>query len=208
MRFHWKHTISSTLSVATLSLAAGFAQADVAPITTQGNQMLFGGNPDSVAGPSLFWSNNGWGGEKFYNAGAVTSAAQDWNAELIRAAMGVEDPGGYIDDPSANLQRVRAVVDAAIANDMYVIIDWHSHHAEQYTQQAVSFFQQMATEYGDHDNVIYEIYNEPLAVSWSGTIKPYAEQVIGAIRAIDPDNLQPVVATIDIGQLPSGHLLR
>ena len=39
------------------------------------------------------------------------------------------------------------------------------------------------------DNVIYEIYNEPLNVSWSEVIKPYAIQVIQAIRAIDPDNL-------------------
>ena len=177
------------LSIAALALSAGIANADVAPITSSGNQLLFGGTADSVAGPSLFWSNNGWGGEKFYNAGAVASVRQDWNAEIVRAAMGVDEPGGYLEDPASNLSRVRAVVDAAIANDMYVIIDWHSHHAEDYPQAAVSFFQQMATEYGQHDNIIYEIYNEPLGVSWSNTIKPYAEQVIGAIRAIDPDNL-------------------
>ncbi|MFA5240260.1 MAG: cellulase family glycosylhydrolase, partial [Phycisphaerae bacterium] len=33
-------------------------------------------------------------------------------------------------------------------------------------------------------------YNEPLnTASWSGDVKPYAEAVISAIRAIDPDNL-------------------
>lgn len=47
----------------------------------------------------------------------------------------------------------------------------------------------MAKEYGEHSNVIYEIYNEPLDVSWTETLKPYAVQVIEAIRAIDPDNL-------------------
>ncbi|MHC4113618.1 MAG: cellulase family glycosylhydrolase, partial [Planctomycetota bacterium] len=41
-----------------------------------------------------------------------------------------------------------------------------------------------------YDNVIYEIYNEPLSgCSWPNDIKPYAEAVIAAIRAIDPDNL-------------------
>jgi hypothetical protein len=45
----------------------------------------------------------------------------------------------------------------------------------------------MARTCGHHHNIIYEIYNEKLAVSW--IIKPYAEAVAGAIRAIDPDNL-------------------
>ena len=47
----------------------------------------------------------------------------------------------------------------------------------------------MATKYAQMDNVIYEIYNEPMKVSWSDTVKPYAEAVIAAIRAIDPDHL-------------------
>lgn len=177
------------LSALVLSIGSLSGHADVAPITTNGNQLLLGGSPGSIAGPSLFWSNNGWGGEKYYTAGAVQTVAQDWNATLIRAAMGVDEEGGYLEDPTGNLSKVRTVVDAAIANDLYVIIDWHSHHAEDYTQSAVDFFQQMASEYGQHNHVIYEIYNEPLSVSWSGTIKPYAEEVISAIRAIDPDNL-------------------
>jgi hypothetical protein len=47
----------------------------------------------------------------------------------------------------------------------------------------------MACTYGHHPNIIYEICNEPLAVSWNSVIKPNAEAVAGAIRAIDPDNL-------------------
>jgi hypothetical protein len=72
---------------------------------------------------------------------------------------------------------------------MYVIIDWHSHHAEDHRQGAIDFFREMAQTYGNTPNVIYEIYNEPLQISWSGVIKPYAEAVISAIRAVDPDNL-------------------
>ena len=70
-----------------------------------------------------------------------------------------------------------------------MIIDWHSHHAEDYTDEAIVFFQEMATTYGHTKNVIYEIYNEPLDVSWTDTVKPYALKVISAIRSIDPDNL-------------------
>ncbi len=172
-----------------LLLPLGIAQAAVAPISVTGNQVLFGGTPGSVAGNSMFWSNVGWGGEKYYNASVVSWLKTDFNSNLVRAAMGVEDAGGYLSDAAGNKAKVKAVVDAAIANNMYVIIDWHSHHAEQYQAQSIAFFQEMATTYGAQNNVIYEIYNEPLAVSWSGAIKPYATAVIQAIRAIDPDNL-------------------
>jgi endoglucanase len=161
----------------------------ITPITTQGNKILFGGKNGSIAGMSLFWSNTGWGGEKFYNAQSTAWIKSDWNAKLIRVAIGADEDGGYISDPAGNKNRAFTVIDAAIANDMYVIIDWHSHKAELYKEQAIQFFQEMATKYGHKDNVIYEIYNEPLNISWSNVLKPYAIDVIKAIRAIDPDNL-------------------
>ncbi|OZG71133.1 endoglucanase [Hahella sp. CCB-MM4] len=161
----------------------------VPPLSVQGNKVVSGGQQVSLGGNSLFWSNNGWGGERFYNSGAVGAIRNDWNASIVRAAMGVDENGGYLQDKEGNRNRVITAVDAAIANDMYVIIDWHSHRAHQYQNEAIAFFQDMAHRYGDKNNVIYEIYNEPLDVSWSGTIKPYAEAVIDAIRQIDPDNL-------------------
>lgn len=146
-------------------------------------------NPVSFAGNSFFWSNTGWGAEKYYNADVVNWLANDWNSTIVRAAMGVEDNGGYLNYPTENKNRVKTVVDAAIAKGLYVIIDWHSHHAENNQQAAIEFFEEMAQTYGSYPNVIYEIYNEPLQVSWSNTIKPYANAVISAIRNIDPDNL-------------------
>ena len=180
---YWLSGLFGSLLLAQASLA------DVAPISTQGNKVLFGGQPGSVSGNSFFWSNDGWGGEKYYTSGTVSWLKTNWKSNLVRAAMGVEDAGGYISSPTTNKNKVKAVVDAAIANDMYVIIDWHSHKAESNQSQAIAFFQDMARTYGNKNHVIYEIYNEPLNVSWSGTIKPYAEAVIAAIRAIDPDNL-------------------
>lgn len=176
-----------SLAVA-VALALPIAAQAVPAISTSGNKVLFGGQPGSVAGNSYFWSNTGWESEKFYNAQSVAWLKSDWKTTLVRAAMGVDDKGGYLTDTS-NKTRVTTLVDAAIANDMYVIIDWHSHHAEQYQSQSIAFFKEMATKYGNTNNVIYEIYNEPLQVSWSGVIKPYAQAVIAAIRAIDPDNL-------------------
>ena len=141
------------------------------------------------AGNSMFWSNTGFGAEKYYTSEVVEWLQEDWKTTIVRAAMGVDEFGGYLSDRQGNLDRVTTIVDAAIANDMYVIIDWHSHYAENFESDAVDFFMQMATKYGDKPNVIYEIYNEPITRDWSNTIKPYSETVIAAIRAIDPDNL-------------------
>ena len=183
--------------VASLLAGALFAQTPVqehGDLAVAGNRVVdSAGSPVSLAGMSLFWSNTGWGGEAFYNAAAVQWARDDWGVQLIRAAMGVEAPGGFLSDPS-NRDKVAVVVDAAVQAGIYVIIDWHSHHAEDYEAEAVAFFTDMATQYGHLPNVIYEIYNEPLSSGnnadyWSDTIKPYAEAVIDAVRAIDPDNL-------------------
>jgi len=38
-------------------------------------------------------------------------------------------------------------------------------------------------------HIIYEIYNEPLRISWDDVVKPYSERVIAAIRKIDANNL-------------------
>jgi uncharacterized glyoxalase superfamily protein PhnB len=143
----------------------------------------------SFAGNSFFWSNDGWGGYRFYNASTVSWLKLDWQTTIIRAAMGVQEDGGYLQNKTANKNRVITIVNAAISEGIYVIIDWHSHHAEDNTEEAVEFFKEMAQLYGEYDNVIYEIYNEPLDISWSGVIKPYAEKVIKAIREIDSDNL-------------------
>ncbi len=143
----------------------------------------------SLAGNSFFWSNNNWGGERFYQSEVVGWLKSDWRTSIVRASMGVEDPGGYLEDKISNKNRIMTIVEAAISEGIYVIIDWHSHHAEDYVLEAVSFFQEMAELYGENDNIIYEIYNEPLDVSWSEVIKPYAIQVINAIRDIDSDNL-------------------
>tara|TARA_B100000767_G_C19753077_1_gene531693 strand:+ start:849 stop:1880 length:1032 start_codon:yes stop_codon:yes gene_type:complete len=146
-------------------------------------------NPVSFAGNSFFWSNDNWGGEKFYNSSTVEWLKTDWGSKIVRAAMGVEDPGGYLENKQANKVRVKIIVEAAIEEGIYVIIDWHSHNAEEHLDEAKLFFKEMAQSYGQFENVIYEIYNEPLDVSWSEVVKPYAIQVIQVIREIDPDNL-------------------
>ena len=159
-------------------------------LTVSGNKIVNKNNkPISLAGNSFFWSNDNWGGERFYNSSIVNWLKTDWNTKIVRAAMGVEDPGGYLDNKQSNKEKLKTIVDAAINEGIYVIIDWHSHNAEDHLEEAKIFFQEMALTYGDYENIIYEIYNEPLNVSWSEVVKPYAIEVIQIIRSIDPDNL-------------------
>lgn len=143
------------------------------------------GEPIQLRGMSLFWSQ--WIG-KYYNQQAIDWLVQDWNIDIIRASMGVDADGGYIENRN-EIQKVETVINAAIENGIYVIVDWHSHHAEDYQNEAIEFFSQISRTYGDKANIIYEIYNEPLQVSWKDVLKPYSEAVIEAIRKNDPDNL-------------------
>jgi endoglucanase len=118
---------------------------------------------------------------------------RDMNIQIVRAAMatGNEDwqggYKGYASDPNTQKNLMKTVVEAAIKNDIYVIIDWHSHEAHKQTDAAKNFFKEMAETYGQYDNVIFEVYNEPQQISWS-EVKNYANQVIQVIRQYS-DNL-------------------
>jgi endoglucanase len=138
-----------------------------------------------LAGMSLFWSQ--WIG-KYYNYECVKWLKDDWKCSVVRAAMAV-DHGGYIDNPDIEFEKVTTVIDAAIELGLYVIIDFHTHRAERYTEVAKTFFSKIAQKYGSYPNIIYEIYNEPIRVSWSEVLKPYSEEVIAAIRQHDPNNI-------------------
>ncbi len=139
-----------------------------------------------LRGMSLFWSQ--WMGQ-YYTKEAVSWLKEDWKCNIVRAAMGVEDADGYLSKPDIEKQKIFTVIDAAIEEGIYVIVDWHSHHAEDHVEEAKAFFAEVAQKYGDKPNLIYEIYNEPLNVTWNDVLKPYHEQVIAAIRQHDPDNL-------------------
>ena len=128
-----------------LTLSCMNAGAALAPLTVSGNQVLIGGQQGSLAGIGLFWSNSGWGGEKYYTPQTLAWLKTDWKASVVRIPMGVDEPNGYLGNASTpadptNKDRVFAAIDAAIANDLYVIVDWHTHHAEDFQPQAIHVF--------------------------------------------------------------------
>ena len=71
---------------------------------------------------------------------AVEWLKNDWNTTIVRAAMGVDEPGGYLSNISSNKNRVKIIIESAIDQGIYVIIDWHSHHAENFTEDAIFYF--------------------------------------------------------------------
>ncbi len=179
------------------SALAAAARPPPTPVQLHGRLQVCGakicgedGQPVQLRGMSLFWSNTGWGGERFYDAGAIAALAGDWRATVVRTSLGVQNKGGYLDGPegaAANEARVRTVVDAAIARGLYVIVDWHSHAL--LLPEAVAFFGRMAKAYAGVPNVIWETFNEPLRHDWTEELKPYHEAVIAAIRGAGSRNL-------------------
>lgn len=138
-----------------------------------------------LRGMSLFWSQ--WGGD-YYNPETIKWLYTDWNCTLIRIAMGIEN-GGYLENPEIEYQKTKQVIDTCIELGIYVLVDWHDHHAENHLEEAKEYFNRISKEYGSYPNIIYEIYNEPLAVPWNDVLKSYAEEVINTIRSNDPDNI-------------------
>lgn len=153
-------------------------------LIVKGTSLVNGKGEEVVLKGVSFGWHNWW--PRFYNASAVKTLKKDWNCTLIRAAMGVEPEGAYLSNHDKALKCITEVADAAIENNMYVIIDWHSHGI--HTDEAKSFFHEMAIRYKGVPNVIYEIFNEPVEDSWDD-VKKYAEEVIKVIREVDKEAL-------------------
>lgn len=172
---------------------SGSEPTNVPPVERYGQLSVDGnrivdqdGNPVRLAGMSFFWSQ--WIG-KYYTPEAVKWLKDDWRCTIVRAAMAVEHDG-YLANPEVEKQKVITVVDAAIEEGLYVLIDWHDHEAENHLEEAKAFFGEMAQRYGDYPNIIYEPYNEPLQdAPWSSVLKPYHQAIIDTIRFHDPDNI-------------------
>ncbi|HSF52222.1 MAG TPA: cellulase family glycosylhydrolase, partial [Algoriphagus sp.] len=127
------------------------------PLKVQSGQLSDAdGKPVMLRGVSLGW-HNWW--PRFYNGSAVKWLKTDWNVNVVRAAMGIDPDGAYLDRPDFAIEKMKAVIDAAIQEDLYVIIDWHSH--DLYLEEAKAFFGEMAKTYGNNPHVIYELFNEP-----------------------------------------------
>ncbi len=229
-----KHSFLLTLAIA---VSCGFAANRIGPVSqygqlqagknSNGQGRIYGscpaystsGNEVALQGMSLFWSISSTDGSKFWTADIINGLVEKQKIQLIRAPMGADEnwgEGNWSTDKSTYSAYMNTVVQAAIDNDIYVIIDYHSHCAENSESTALAFFSEMAQKWGKYDNVIFEIYNEPKNAcgdSWfdlSGaqnywtTIRSYANDVISKIRSYS-DNLI-IVGTPYFDQYPNAAL--
>ena len=144
------------------------------------------GRPPQLRGISLSWSI--WGGKKYYTPEVVHWLKSDFKINLLRVSMAIEPDGGYLQKPEAQERLITTVVDAAVKEGIYVLIDWHDHHANVNLEASKAFFDKISKRYAGVPNVIYEIWNEPEKISWL-TVKKYAVEVISVIRKNDPSNV-------------------
>lgn len=177
-------------------LAAGLAQAK-SPVETYGALAISGnklvdsaGKPVTLRGMSLFWHMHN-GGKEFWRGSVVKNLLTDWQASVVRAAVGVETETsngftqeGYLDNPTFALTSARTIIDAAIESGIYVVVDYHAHHANRDArarEAAKTFFKTLSEEYGNTPNIIWEIFNEPINDNWSAIVS-YSNEVIPVIR--------------------------
>ncbi|MGH8793414.1 MAG: glycoside hydrolase family 5 protein [Stackebrandtia sp.] len=122
------------------------------------------------------------------NDASLDALAGDWNADVVRASMYIQE-GGYETDPERFTELMNTIIEDATARGLYVIVDWHMltpGDPNENLELAKTFFNEIVPLHADKDNVLYEVANEPNGVSWS-QIKSYHEEIIPVIRQHDSE---------------------
>lgn len=185
---HSSHASAPSASSPTSQQAT--AEQTVVPLHVQGAQLLDEHDqPRQLRGVSthgIAWF------PQYVNADLFHTLKTDWGINTVRIAMYTAENGGYLTDGNKDeLKRlVRKGVDAAIAQDLYVIVGWHTlsdNNPLPSADEAKRFFSEISREYAGKPNVLYEICNEPNGSTTWAQVKQYAEQVIPAIRANSKD---------------------
>ncbi|MCL2261023.1 MAG: glycoside hydrolase family 5 protein [Fibromonadales bacterium] len=175
-------------------------------LSVNGRDIIRNGEKLVLRGMSLYWYQGPWGGgqfgNRFYTEETVRALADNWGANLVRAAI-----GNVYQNTSDALSVAKNMMDWANNVGIYVIIDNHSHEAHRTAHAAAahSFFREVSAYVKEkgYTHVIYEIYNEPVCdwdqvnktacgstpiTSWA-IIKEFSEGVINTIRSNDPDGI-------------------
>lgn len=162
-------------------------------LSVRGTQIVDGkGRTVQLKGISFGWHCMA---TRFYNRSTVHALVDDWGADVVRCAIGLDnkfvegDPDfarAFDYDPDLAYALVDSIVTGAVEKGIYVIIDFHSHNNN--LGLAKDFFSTVSKKYGKLDNVLFELWNEPLKIEWS-ECKQYAETLIPIIRKNAPNSI-------------------
>ncbi len=188
-----------TINIVSAQYPAGSPVAVNGKLSVIGSKMVNEcGNPVQLRGMSthgLQWFN------QCVTPSSIQALAKDWNADILRAAMYIQE-GGYVTNPSYYKTVIDKIVDECGKQGIYVVIDFHVHRPGDpmaYINEAKEFWGYMSVKHAGKKHVIYEICNEPSGVDWP-RIKQYANDIIPRIRANDPNTII-VVGTPSWSQL-------
>ena len=208
-------TKNINVSIAKPTKKKEFVVSKYGQLQANGSVKSQNGETVSLMGPSFYWSCSA---PLWWNKETVDYLVSKYNVQIIRLPIAIAPCGSngqtscqnppdtwnkdcYYYRPDYTRKMVDEVVKAAIENDIYVIIDFHEHVAQDWTNLAKEFFTYFAKKWGDYPNVMYEIYNEP--VCDNNTVVNYAKEVIPTIRAIDKDNII-IVGSASYSREPDG----
>lgn len=144
----------------------------------------------------------------FVNETLFRNVSDSWDCDLVRLAMyaSVYCGGGR----EESLALMRKGIEAAVAADQYVLVDWHMMEKGDPNEEAagaLEFFETITAEYADCPNLLFEICNEPNGeVDWAQVLR-YSEKVIPVIRKNIPESVI-LVGTPEFDRNLAGALLR
>lgn len=172
-------------------------------LTTSGNRLLLNGQPIRLKGwarPSLEWSSMG---EHFSENDILNMKGS--GANTIRISMNAQD---WLNSKDVTVngsykQIIDAIVYFATKNKMMVVLDYHK-FTEAGSQElmaikdiggsSLKFWTEVATKYKTFGNVLFELYNEPVDISYNtwlnGDASWYGMQnLYDAVRATGAKNV-------------------
>ncbi|MBI3556440.1 MAG: cellulase family glycosylhydrolase [Deltaproteobacteria bacterium] len=187
--------------LALLDSSAALAQG----LQVQGPSIFYNGKPITLRGVGV---GDVVSGRAKRPLSDYCTIAGDWNANVIR--MGIHPGVWKHTDHKAVLLELKRNVDAALAEGMFVIIDWHvigwpdgysetpdekwGSPADLYDSGfalAKDFWEQVSRSFGADSRILFELWNEPVASEddWKPSSEPkwlalktYWKQLLAIIR--------------------------
>ncbi|CAK5102844.1 unnamed protein product [Meloidogyne enterolobii] len=157
-------------------------------LTVNKKGQLIGSNGKIVQlrGPSLFIDIYS---PDFYSDFAVRAIKCFFNGNIVRAPFA---PDGFEKNPNVTLNLAYKLIDGAINNGIYVIVDWHggcncwdNNDIKKFTNNAIKFYKTIMKKYKGIPNILLELWNEP-SCHWN-IVKKYHMDVLNEVRKIDSE---------------------
>lgn len=143
------------------------------------------GLPVPLRGVSLGIATKAKPSADFFNATTISNLVDVWKAEVIRAPLEYTNLASYEADSAYYRKLFDNVIDACIAKNVYVIVDWRSSTLNTSVEEqgvALSFFLRIAKKYGSVPNVIFELFDRPESDEWT-SVALYQQTLVTVIRS-------------------------